>query len=205
MASRTVVCADTTEWIKTQSDLSSVITSLPDAEETSLGIIEWQKWFVRIVEEICKRVKPTGYAIFYQTDRKTKGHIIDKSYLVTKGARLAGVKTIFHKIFLKREVGARNPFRPTYTHLLCFSSKGTPGKATPDVLPAGKMIYKNAMGLTACRFAVEYLKDKGVKTITDPFCGRGSVLAVANKLGLDAVGVDILEEQCDYAKKIKLL
>ena len=201
MASRKVICTDTTDWIKSQQGIPSVITSLPDMEETGFDFITWKRWFVDMVTEIIQRVVPDGYSIFYQTDRKINGAIIDKSFLCNKGAEAAGVRAIWHKICLKREVGKVDLYRPTFTHLMCYSKTGNPGKATPDVMNAGKMIYKNAMGLTACRFACEFVKPR---IVFDPFCGQGSILAVANKLGLDAVGVDILEDQCEKSRRLQI-
>jgi DNA modification methylase len=40
--------------------------------------------------------------------------------------------------------------------------------------------------------------------VVDPFCGSGTTLAVANKFGLDAVGVDIAKEYCEKARKLKI-
>lgn len=44
------------------------------------------------------------------------------------------------------------------------------------------------MGFDACVMAVKYAKKFGSKCILDPFCGKGSVLAIANYYGLDSVG-----------------
>ena len=207
MGSRDVICADTAKWIIWQKDIPSVITSLPDAEETifSSDLIGWKKWFIGMVTLITTRVVSTGYSIFYQTDRRTKGGVIDKSALLHKGVEGTGIRTIFHKICLKRDPGKIELYRPAYTHLLCFSMLGSSGRATPDVFPAGRMIYKNAMGLSACKFSCKFLKEKGIESIVDPFCGQGSILAVANKLEMDAVGVDILPEQCERAKRLKII
>ena len=37
-------------------------------------------------------------------------------------------------------------------------------------------------------------------TIFDPFCGVGTVLAVANVLGLDALGVEKSKKRCEQAR-----
>lgn len=44
------------------------------------------------------------------------------------------------------------------------------------------------MGFDACVMAVKYVQRYGGKCVVDPFCGKGSVLAVANHFGLDSVG-----------------
>jgi tRNA G10 N-methylase Trm11 len=38
----------------------------------------------------------------------------------------------------------------------------------------------------------------------DPFCGYGTVLAVANALGLDAVGVDLSARMCARARTLSV-
>jgi hypothetical protein len=56
------------------------------------------------------------------------------------------------------------------------------------------------MGITACRVACRYLLDNTrSRVVVDPFCGRGTVLAVANELGLDAIGVDVSARRCRAA------
>ncbi len=68
----------------------------------------------------------------------------------------------------------------------------------PDVLPlpdiitdAGRQPWVRAMGIRAAAHAVRFARDQaGAKVIIDPFCGVGTVLAVANALGLDAIGVE---------------
>ena len=38
----------------------------------------------------------------------------------------------------------------------------------------------------------------------DPFCGWGSVPAIANAMGLDSVGVEILPEFCEKSRQLKV-
>ena len=40
----------------------------------------------------------------------------------------------------------------------------------------------------------------GAKIIFDPFCGVGTVLAVANALGLDALGVEKARKRAEAAR-----
>ena len=58
----------------------------------------------------------------------------------------------------------------------------------------------NAVSLEAGRYV---LQETPTRTIVDPFCGWGTVLAVANALGLDAVGVDIAPRMCGRARKLR--
>lgn len=200
---RTVVCADATTWIKEQDRLDSTVTSLPDWDEVNMGFTNWLDWFADCVLNICTRVQ-NGYAVFYQTDRKYQSKLVSKSNMVISAALRAGLDLKQHKIILRRGEGKVDLFRPTYTHLMVFSRGAKQPPPYPDVFERGMMTYPNAMGLTAARYAVGLCV--GVSdTIFDPFCGRGTILAVANKLGLNAVGVDILEEQCEFARKLEFI
>lgn len=57
------------------------------------------------------------------------------------------------------------------------------------------------MGVTACEVACRYLRDETeTAVVVDPFCGRGTVLAVANAMGFDAIGVDLGARRCRAAR-----
>ncbi len=42
------------------------------------------------------------------------------------------------------------------------------------------------------------------RTVVDPFCGHGTVLAVANALGLDAVGVELSRKRAQKARSLRV-
>jgi tRNA G10 N-methylase Trm11 len=61
------------------------------------------------------------------------------------------------------------------------------------------------MGVRACLDACRFVKtETTTRTVVDPFCGWGTILAVANSLGLDAVGVDIAPRMCRRACKLQI-
>jgi hypothetical protein len=78
--------------------------------------------------------------------------------------------------------------------------------ATADVLgDAGFMPGAKSMGVRACLEACRFVLAETVsRTIVDPFCGFGTVLAVANALGLDAVGVDRSARMCRKASSLRI-
>jgi hypothetical protein len=143
-------------------------------------------------------VADDGYCIFLQTDRKQDGWM-DKAYLCAAEAESLGIRMIWHKIALNKDVGKADLFRPTYSHMLCFSKRGPVGPLLPDVVFRGPVVYKNAFGQEAVLFVMKYLKEQGIKHVTDPFVGAGTTLAAANHLGLSALGIDIDPAQCKKA------
>jgi len=196
--SRTVYCEEAIAWLRARAELggASVVTSLPDVSELpALSLEDWREWFIDAAGLIVSRVPASGAAIFYQTDIKRAGRWIDKSYLVQKGAEQAGGHLLWHKIVCRVPAGQVTFGRPAYAHLLCFSRglNAHPGRSTADVLPdLGEMTWARAIGLKACEVACRFVRDHtSTPTVVDPFCGVGTVLAMANQMGLHAVGVDL--------------
>jgi hypothetical protein len=208
---RTVECADALVWLQGRPVLEgcSAITSLPDVSEfPELSLAEWKQWFIRAAVLVLSKVPAQGVAIFYQTDVKKDGAWVDKGYLISKAAEEAGCETLWHKVVCRRAPGAVTFGRPAYSHMLCFSRgiRVDLGKATPDVLPdAGEVTWTRGMGLQACLAACRFiLEHTATRTVVDPFCGHGTVLAVANALGLDAVGVELSRKRAKKARALRV-
>jgi DNA methylase len=205
---RLVFCADALEWMPRHEGQFAVITSLPDAleagftaEQWGRDLERWRGWFIAAARFAMLCAAPEAPAIFYQTDRKADGALISKPRLLQAAAEPIGARLLWHKIALRGRENSVDLFRPSYCHLMAFSQKGSSGKATADVFERGKLLYKNAMGMTAAEVACNHAGKSG-RAILDPFCGQGSVLAIANRLGFDSVGIDLDPEQCEKAARL---
>lgn len=208
---RTVHHGDALAWLRAEGSLAgaSVITSLPDVSEVpSLGLDGWRAWFEEAVMLTMRSVPAEGAAIFFQSDIKRGGLWLDKGAMVARAAERAGMGLLFHKIVCRKPPGTVTFGRASYSHLLGFSLslRPPPGRATADVLPdAGFMPGSKAMGVNACVDACRFvLHETTTRTVVDPFCGWGTVLAVANSLGLDAVGVDLSVRMCRRARLLRI-
>lgn len=199
-----VINQDITSYIKTVDQLSSVFTSIPDMEEINQKKPDdYINWFKNRALDIMQKTDPNGYCIFYQTDRKKKGGLISKSSLLLQVASTLDLKVIYHKICTTTKPGKTNFFRPGYTHLICFSKKGTSGRATPDVFPSGKKIYKNATGFGACIEAFSFLQKKRINLVYDLFCGAGSIAFIGKKyFDMEVISVDIDPDQCRKTEEL---
>jgi hypothetical protein len=193
--SRTVHHADALDWLRAAGRLdgASVITSLPDVSELALPFDGWKRWFVSAAAATMAAVPDDGVAIFFQSDIRRGGAWVDKGALVTRAADEGGMSMLFHKIVCRLPPGTATMGRASYAHLIGFArGQRAPRSASPDVLADGG--FKpgaKAMGVNACVHAVRFVqRETPTRTVVDPFCGFGTVLAVANALGLDAVGVD---------------
>jgi hypothetical protein len=206
-----VHCEDGVAWLaraRLPPD-HAIVTSLPDHSELpALGIDGWRRWFVDAVALACGVAGDDAVAIFYQTDVKHDGRWIDKAFLVQLGAERAGAALLWHKIVCRVPPGTTTFGRPAYAHLLCASRslRLAPGQSSPDVLPRlGEMTWARAMGRDACeavaRFLLEHTR---CTTVVDPFCGIGTMLAVANLHGLDAVGVERSPQRAARARALRL-
>jgi len=186
-----------------------LLPSLPDISEfPKFNLSEWKTWFVSTAALVLSRCSDDGVTIFYQSDIKVQGAWIDKSYLIQKAAEQVGHELIGHKIVCRVPAGITTRGRPSYSHLLCFSKNIRPdiSKPSADVLPtAGNVTWIRGMGVEACRLACQFvLEHTNTRTIVDPFCGHGAVLAVANELGFNAIGVEILAKNAKIAENLSL-
>ena len=208
---RTVVHGDAIAWLHDQGPLqgASVITSLPDvAEVPALDLDGWRSWFEDAATEVMCAVPDDGVAIFFQSDIKRAGLWIDKGAMVARAAESTGMGLLFHKIVCRHPAGTVTFGRASYSHLLGFARRLRPAlsRATADVIPdAGFMPGKKSMGVAACADACRFvLRETSTRTVVDPFCGFGTVLAVANALGMDAVGVDLSTRMCRRARTLRV-
>jgi len=211
VARREVVQGDGVAWLA-RGPLPAghaVVTSLPDHSELPrLGVEGWRAWFVEAAALACRAVADDAVAVFYQTDVKHDGRWIDKGHLVHLGVDRAGSHLLWHRVVCRAPAGTTTFGRPAYAHLLCASRalRLEPRRSAPDVLPRlGEMTWARAMGLEACEAVARFLLDHtACRTVVDPFCGHGTMLAVANAHGLDAVGVELSPKRAERARTLVL-
>ena len=206
---RTVYCEDALSWLSAQGVIPgcSMITSLPDFSEfPHLSLEEWKAWFIQAALLVMNSCPDEGVSIFYQTDIKKEGVWVDKGFLCQLAGVQSGSHLLWHKIVCRTQPGNTSYGRPAYAHLLCFSRKNRAdiSKSTADVLPeTGEITWTRGMGKKVCLAACQFvLENSTTRTIVDPFCGHGTVLAVANELGMKAIGVELGRKR---AKKARLL
>jgi hypothetical protein len=206
---RIVHQTDAVAWLKANplAPAQSIITSLPDSSEVpSLGFDGWKRWFIDSVKTCIDACPEDSAALFFQTDVKREGAWVDKGFLCQLGGEAAGARLLWHKIVCRAPAGIITFGRPSYAHLLAFSRglKADPAQSTADVVPRlGKMTWARAMGIEACVVACRFLLDcTSSRTVVDPFCGLGSALAVANAMGMDAIGVELSRKRAEKAREL---
>jgi hypothetical protein len=205
---REVICADAIPWLQARGPIpgACAVTSLPDVSEVGMPLPVWRTWFLAAVQLVVDAVPDESAAVFFQSDIKRDGAWIDKGGLVIRAAEDAGARILFHKIVCRRQPGQLTLGRPGYTHLIAVSR----AMRCPDQLPipdvivdAGRQPWVRAMGIRAAAHAVRFAREQvRASVVLDPFCGVGTVLAVANALGLDALGVERSTRRCALARDL---
>lgn len=207
---RVVHHTDAIPWLAAQGRIAgaSVVTSLPDVSELpALGFDGWRDWFIGAARAAMGCVADDGIAVFFQSDIRRHGVWVDKGALVAAAAADAGMTLLFHKIVCRVPPGTATSGRASYAHLVGYArTPRPPRRASADVLPDGGLRPgPRAMGVNACLEACHaVLRDTPTRTVVDPFCGWGTVLAVANAVGLDAIGVDCSARMCKKARALRL-
>lgn len=187
----------------------AIVTSLPDVSELGGADFEgWRSWFIEMAALVTRQVDDEGVAVFFQTDVKRDGRWIDKGHLVALGAERSGSSLLWHKVVCRAPAGTTTFGRPAYAHLSCFSrdKRLDPAESFADVLPRlGEMPWARAMGVEACIAVCRFLRrSTQVTTVVDPFCGVGTMLAVANVHGFDAIGVERSAKRAARARALDL-
>ncbi len=220
MPRRDVIRAEARAWLEANAApaLASVITSMPDLSEarveeagfaeTQLGLPRWRAWFEDSARHVIRWVPEGGVSIFFQSDIRVDGALVDKGYLVMRAAEAEGASVLWHKIVCRRPPGSISMGRPGYSHMIGVTRGpiATARKPGPEVVAdGGLMPWSRAMGVEACRVACRYvIENTPTRVVVDPFCGKGTVLAVANAMGLDAIGVELSVKRCKAARALAI-
>ena len=211
MNKRSVFCEDAIQWLETREVQlgSSLVSSMPDISEfPGYSLAEWKNWFLSTASLILSKTSPECVTIFYQSDIKFEGTWVDKGYLCQKAAEALGHELLWHKIICRSPAGIATFGRPAYSHMLCFSKnlKVDISKSTPDVIPdLGDKTWQRGMGLEACLMAAKFIAEQTPsKTIINPFCGEGSMLAAASVYELEGIGIERSPKRADKARRLEL-
>jgi hypothetical protein len=185
-----------------------MVTSLPDLSELRTTETHWRAWFTEAVQAVVNATPSDSVAIFFQSDVRHEGRWIDKGALVVAAGAAVAAHVVFHRIVCRFAPGRSIRGRPAFTHVIALSRSLTAraGDGIPDVITdPGRAVWTRAMGIKAAAHAVRFARDEaGAQVIIDPFCGAGTVLAVANALGLRAEGVDLSPGCCRRAEALSV-
>jgi DNA modification methylase len=181
-----------------EKSVDLVFTSVPDLHEVNItNEKEYQSFLSHCVDEFSRVIKPRGFVVLAQTDRRRCGHILPKHLILSNAMLEQGFLIKDHKVVIKQAVDTVNLFRLTYANLLVFTRRGT--------IPINKRRGEYLRDCWTCRYesykGVWLWDDDFVITVIttltqendfvfDPFAGRGSVLRCCRRLGRRYLGVE---------------
>jgi hypothetical protein len=202
---RVVIHGDAVDALPACERPNAIVTSLPDADDLQWTVARYERWFRQMALLCLSHVADAGICIFYQTDRRQGGRVFSKAAILIDLSREAGHRLLWHKIVLRRRPGVVDLYRPAYSHLLGFSRRLKPGRATPDVFEPDRALHANGMHLEATRWAVRYAaRQAGGRLLIDPFCGAGTVLAMAEHSFERVIGIDTDTRCVASARRLRL-
>jgi hypothetical protein len=185
-----------------------IVSSLPDMGDVNMGLTDYCAWLKQVVSLCVQKISLRAHMILCQTDRMVARQWLDKTTIINQAAADAGAVLRWHKIVLRSKWRTVELQNPTYSHMLCFSVEmGPRQKDTPDVVVGGPIVgsYAYSTPVFAVQFMLQFLQrwgDSSIQQVIDPFVGRSTTLAMAEKYGFSSVGVDNNREQCDYARSL---
>jgi hypothetical protein len=208
---REVVHGDAIAWLEAHPKLpgASVIASIPDVSEIGLAMAPWREFFALAVRRALEATPDDGVTFFFQTDLKIDGRWLSKASIVLREAEALDVPLLWHKVVCRRPAGDIQRGRPGYSHLLAFSRTvlDSANSPTADVLPdRGFMAWSHGMGSRSAELSVGFVKAfaPATRVIVAPFCGTGTALAVANRMGYDAIGIERNRKRAEAARALTL-
>ncbi len=208
---RQVIVGDAIDWLRQASlvESASIIASLPDYSEfPGKTLAEWQGWFRDTAALILMRTPERGVSIFFQSDIKHEGQWIDKAALVQRAAEDLDIPLLWHKIACRVPAGQPSFGRPGFSHVLCFSRavRLDAARSTADVIPdLGEKTWERGMGLEVCLMIAKFLREIiSCNLLVHPFCGQGSMLAVANAFGISGIGIERSPKRAAMAERLKV-
>jgi hypothetical protein len=181
---------------------AGIATGLPDAAEIP-HVTDYEQWLYTAARLCLDATNPAGITTFAQTDRRIDGHLISKAHILMQAADDANRRVVWHKILLRRDIGAIDLRRPGYIHLLAFTRTARPGAMTPDILPTGPRDYADSITTHAADImagAVALAARRiPAPVLCDPFAGRGTIARALAATGIPTEGWDIDPAQIRHA------
>ena len=180
-----------------------VFTSMPDLSQTPYGkseqgIADYRAFQMAAIYEITKIVKPEGFVVICQTDRKVNAKILSNHMWYSKCLEDRGLHLKDYKIVVRNEVGKKDLYHFTFQHMICFTQKGKfqrRGEFIKDIIIDKQRMVGNqsVWAQDFCELVIENLTNEN-DVVVDPFAGVAPVLYAAKNLDRQYWGAEIAEE-----------
>lgn len=194
------ILGDAFENLKNIEDESVdlVFTSCPDLSQTPFTkseIPDYQAFQKKAIDEFTRIVKPDGFIVVCQTDRRVNGSILANHMHYAKCLEDNNLTLKDYKIVVRNEIGKRDMYYFTFQHMLIYTKSGTiirKGDWLKDIIvdKQDKVLNQSVWSNTFCKYVIENLTEPG-NLVVDPFCGVGPVLYAAKETNRRYWGCEI--------------
>ena len=180
-----------------------IFTSCPDLSQTKYdktdkGIKGYKDFQKKVMNEFSRIVKPSGFVVICQTDRRINGVILSNHLWYSKCMDECGMKLKDYKIVVRNKVGKKDMYYFTFQHMLIFTYEGTikrRGDWLKDIYVdnQSKVLNQSVWTEDFCEYVIEHLTNVG-DLVIDSFAGMGVVLHTAKKLKRHYWGAEITDD-----------
>ncbi len=180
-----------------------IFTSCPDLsktkyDKTDSGIKGYKDFQKKVMNEFSRIVKPSGFVVICQTDRRINGAILSNHLWYSKCMDECGMKLKDYKIVVRNKVGKKDMYYFTFQHMQIFTYEGTikrGGDWLKDIYVDNQRKVLNQFIWTEdfCEYVIGHLTNVG-DLVMDMFAGMGVVLHTAKKLKRHYWGTEITDD-----------
>ena len=180
-----------------------VFTSCPDLSQTDFdkskdGINSYQDFQKRAVEHFSRVIKPKGFVVICQTDRRVNGSVLSNHMWYAKCLEECGMVLKDYKIAVRNQIGKKDMYYFTFQHMLIYTYEGTikrGGEWLRDIYVdnQSKVLNQSVWTEDFCEYVIEHLTNVG-DLVIDSFAGMGVVLHTAKKLKRHYWGAEITDD-----------
>ena len=173
------------------------VTRFRDRQGRTVANDDNGRWLRPAFNQMHRVLKDGGFAVSFYGWNKVD--------LFMDAWKAAGFRVVGHIVFRKRYASSAKFLRYQHeqAYLLAKGNVSLPENPIPDVIDfpyAGNKLHPTQKPVEALRPLIEAFTKPG-ELVLDPFCGSGSTLAAAQKLGRDWIGIELDSDHHGTASK----
>jgi site-specific DNA-methyltransferase (adenine-specific) len=173
------------------------VTRFRDRQGRTVANDDNGRWLRPAFNQMHRVLKDGGFAVSFYGWNKVD--------LFMEAWKAAGFRVVGHLVFRKRYASSARFLRYEHeqAYLLAKGNPLRPAHPIPDVLDfpyTGNKLHPTQKPVEALRPLIEAFTRPG-ELVLDPFCGSGSTLAAAQKLGRDWIGIELASDHHSTASK----
>lgn len=163
------------------------VTRFRDRQGRTVANDDNSRWLRPAFNQMHRVLKDGGFCVSFYGWNKVD--------LFMDAWKAAGFRVVGHLVFRKRYASSARFLRYEHeqAYLLAKGNPARPEHPIPDVLDfpyTGNKLHPTQKPVQALRSLIEAFTRPG-ELVLDPFCGSGSTLAAAQKLGRDWIGIEL--------------